>query len=73
MSYVVRFTVDSKINKIVDILQKVPGSSIVYCKSRRRTKEISDLLNLQGIRADYYHAGLTQEQRSTKQEQWIKR
>jgi ATP-dependent DNA helicase RecQ len=71
LSYSV-FTVDSKINKIVDILQKVPGSSIVYCKSRRRTKEISDLLNLQGIRADYYHAGLTQEQRSTKQEQWIK-
>jgi ATP-dependent DNA helicase RecQ len=71
LSYSV-FAVDSKINKIIDILQKVPGSSIVYCKSRRRTKEISDLLNLQGIKADYYHAGLSQEQRSTKQEQWIK-
>jgi ATP-dependent DNA helicase RecQ len=71
LSYSV-FNVDSKINKIVDILQKVPGCSIVYCKSRRRTKEISDLLNLQGIKADFYHAGLSQEQRSTKQEQWIR-
>jgi ATP-dependent DNA helicase RecQ len=71
LSYSV-FAVDSKINKIVDILQKVPGSSIVYCKSRRRTKEISDLLNLQGIKSDFYHAGLTQEQRNSKQEQWIK-
>ena len=71
LSYSV-FTVDSKINKITDILQKVPGSSIVYCKSRRRTKEISDLLNLQGIKADFYHAGLTQEQRSSKQENWIR-
>jgi ATP-dependent DNA helicase RecQ len=71
LSYSV-FTVDSKINKIIDILQKVPGSSIVYCKSRRRTKEISDLLNLEGIKADYYHAGLLQDQRHTKQEQWIK-
>lgn len=71
LSYSV-FNVDSKINKIVDILQKVPGCSIVYCKSRRRTKEISDLLNLQGIKADFYHAGLGAEQRSAKQEQWIK-
>ncbi len=71
LSYSV-FAVDSKINKITDILQKVAGSSIVYCKSRRRTKEISDLLNLQGIKADYYHAGLSQDQRNTKQEQWIK-
>jgi ATP-dependent DNA helicase RecQ len=71
LSYSV-FTIDSKINKIIDILQKVAGSSIVYCKSRRRTKEISDLLNLQGIKADFYHAGLSQEQRNTKQEQWIK-
>jgi ATP-dependent DNA helicase RecQ len=70
LSYSV-FNVDSKINKIVGILQKVTGSSIVYCKSRRRTKEISDLLNMHGIAADFYHAGLDQEKRSTKQEQWI--
>ncbi|NII23763.1 RecQ family ATP-dependent DNA helicase [Pseudoflavitalea sp. X16] len=66
------FETDAKINKIVDILQKVPGSSIVYCKSRKRTKSISDLLNMQDIQADYYHAGLPQEERSKKQEAWIK-
>lgn len=66
------FSVDSKINKITDILQKVPGCGIVYCKSRRRTKEISDQLNQNGIVADFYHAGLTQQQRNTKQEQWIR-
>jgi ATP-dependent DNA helicase RecQ len=71
LSYSV-FNVDSKINKITEILQKVPGSSIVYCKSRRRTKEFSDQLNEKGIKADFYHAGLTQEQRNTKQEQWIR-
>ena len=70
LSYSV-FKVDSKINKIVDILQKVPGSSIVYCKSRRRTKDISDLLNMHGISAGFYHAGLTSEERSRKQEAWI--
>lgn len=66
------FETDAKINKIIDILQKVPGSSIIYCKSRKRTKAICDLLNMQDIQADYYHAGLPQEERSKKQEAWIK-
>ncbi len=70
LSYSV-FKVDSKINKIIDIIKKVAGSGIVYCKSRKRTKEISDLLRLQQISSDFYHAGLTQEERNRKQEEWI--
>lgn len=70
LSYSV-FVTDSKINKIVDILQKVQGSSLVYCRSRKRTREISDLLNMHGIKSDYYHAGLTQSVRNEKQEGWI--
>ncbi|HVT84195.1 MAG TPA: ATP-dependent DNA helicase RecQ [Chitinophagaceae bacterium] len=65
------FEVDSKVNKIIEVLIKIPGSSIVYCKSRKRTKEISELLQLQNISADYYHAGLAQEDRNRKQEEWI--
>ena len=71
LSYSV-FKVDSRINKIIEILKNVPGSSIVYCKSRRRTKEISDLLKMHGLSADFYHAGLTQEERNSKQKEWIK-
>jgi len=70
LSYSV-FKVDSKINKIIEVLRKVPGSSIVYCKSRKRAKEISELLRLQNISADFYHAGLPQEERNRKQEEWI--
>jgi ATP-dependent DNA helicase RecQ len=71
LSYSV-FEVDSKINKVIEILKKVPGSAIVYCKSRKRTKEISELLQLQNIVADFYHAGLPQEERNKRQEDWIK-
>ena len=71
LSYSV-FKVESKFNKIKDILEKISGSSIIYCRSRRHTKEISDWLNLQGISADYYHAGLPGSERSLKQESWIK-
>lgn len=65
------FCIDSKINKLQDILNNVPGSSIVYCSSRKQTKELAYLLNLQNIQADYYHAGLSQELRTQKQEAWI--
>ncbi|MEO6315660.1 MAG: ATP-dependent DNA helicase RecQ [Chitinophagaceae bacterium] len=70
LSYSV-FKEDSKINKLVDILTHVAGSSIVYCKSRRRTKDIADQLATYNINADYYHAGLTAEERNKKQEAWI--
>ncbi|MBL7739015.1 MAG: RecQ family ATP-dependent DNA helicase [Chitinophagaceae bacterium] len=70
LSYSV-FKVDSRINKIIEILKNVPGTGIVYCKSRKRTKEISELLQLQGIAANYYHAGLLQEERNSRQEAWI--
>ena len=71
LSYSV-FKVDSKINKVIEILNKVQGSAIVYCKSRKRTKEIAELLQLQNIIADFYHAGLPQEERNKRQEDWIK-
>lgn len=71
LSYSV-FKVDSKINKVIEILNKVPGTGIVYCKSRKRTKEIADLLRLQNISSDFYHAGLPQEERNKRQEDWIK-
>jgi ATP-dependent DNA helicase RecQ len=63
--------VDSKINKLVDILQKVNGTAIVYCRNRKLTKETAHLLQLRNISADYYHAGLEQKSRSKKQEDWI--
>lgn len=71
LSYSV-FNVESKITKIREVLEKVPGSSIVYCRSRKRTKLISDQLNLYGIQSECYHAGLTREERSRRQEAWIK-
>jgi len=70
LSYSV-FKADSKINKLVEILNNVRGSSIVYCRSRRRTKEIAAQLQTYKINADYYHAGLTAGERNKKQEAWI--
>jgi ATP-dependent DNA helicase RecQ len=65
------FHVDSKINKVVDILNSVSGSGIVYCRNRRRTKEVAQMLQLHQIVADNYHAGLLQDERVQKQKDWI--
>lgn len=70
LQYVVRKP-ESKMEALVQILQKVSGTSIVYARNRRRTKEIAVALQQQGISADYYHAGLSAEERSNKQEGWI--
>lgn len=70
LSYSV-FKADAKLSKLVDVISKVPGTAIVYCKSRRRSAEIAGLLQMHNISADYYHAGLGSEERNRKQQAWI--
>ena len=62
---------EAKQAKLVHVVSKVPGTGIVYCRSRKRTQEIAALLQMHGFSADYYHAGLKSEDRSTKQHQWM--
>ncbi len=71
LSYSVLYE-DAKYTKLVDILQKVNGSAIVYVRNRRKTKEIADYLNQCKISATHYHAGLGNEERSQRQENWLK-
>ena len=65
------FNVASKQNKLLEILNNVKGSAIVYCKSRKQTKTVADLLLLHKISANFYHAGLSNEERNKRQESWI--
>lgn len=71
LSYSV-FTPPSKENKIIEVFNKVSGSGIAYCRSRKRTKELSAVLQVNQINADFYHAGLTTDTRNQKQDDWIR-
>lgn len=62
---------DNKPEKLKHILQRVQGSAIVYCRNRKRTREVADMLEQDGIAATYYHAGLTGEERASRQELWL--
>lgn len=71
LSYSVLYE-DAKFTKLVDILNKVPGTAVVYVRNRRKTKEIAEYLQKYRISATYYHAGLQNEERAIRQENWIK-
>ncbi|MEE4198311.1 MAG: ATP-dependent DNA helicase RecQ [Bacteroidales bacterium] len=69
LTYLVR-EVEDKQNYLIDTLNQVKGSGIIYARNRKKTKEIALMLQKSGISADYYHAGLKHEDRSHKQNQW---
>ena len=71
ISYVVRES-NKKADEIVHILNRVPGSAIVYVRNRQRAQELAAYLQEKGISADFYHAGLSSKERSEKQEAWKK-
>ena len=70
LSYSIRY-VEDKLGKLLNILNNVPGTGIVYVRSRRGTEQLAEFLQNNNISADFYHAGLSTEERSSKQEKWI--
>lgn len=71
LAYVVRHTEDKE-SELLHILQRVNGSGIVYTRNRKKTKEISQFLNRNHITATFYHAGLNDETKDSRQKTWLK-
>lgn len=57
--------------KLLEMCNKVRGSGLIYTRSRKETVELSRLLSENGLSSDYYHAGLTLEERTLKQSKWM--
>lgn len=70
LSFTVRNT-ENKEQQMLDILNRVQGSAVVYVRNRKRTQDYARLLNRHQLKADYYHAGLQPNERSKRQEDWI--
>ena len=69
LAYVVRQASDKR-DELLHIITHVKGATIVYVRSRRRTKEVADLLVENGISATYYHAGLDTAEKDERQRNW---
>jgi ATP-dependent DNA helicase RecQ len=71
LSYAVRM-VENKIEKAIEILNKIPGSAIIYTRNRKGTKQIAQELHRLGHSATFYHAGLDVATRELRQQEWKK-
>lgn len=71
LAYVVR-CVEDKFGQLLRVCNGVAGSGIVYLRERKKCEELADFLNAKGIAADFYHAGMTQQERNRKQTAWKK-
>ena len=69
LAYVVRRATDKR-QELIHILESVKGCAIVYARSRRRTKEVAELLCEAGISATFYHAGLDTVVKDQRQHEW---
>ena len=67
--YVVRQANDKR-EQLIHILNSMPGTAIVYARSRQRTKEYAELLTKAGISATFYHAGLDTSVKDERQQAW---
>ncbi len=69
LAYIVHET-DDKEGLTLKTLQAISGSAIVYARSRKRTREMANFLNRNGVTATYYHAGLNHLTKDQRQAEW---
>jgi ATP-dependent DNA helicase RecQ len=70
LSFICR-NADVKMPKLLEAVQKINGSQLIYVRNRQKTKELADFLQQHNIKASYYHAGLSHIERQQRQEDWI--
>jgi len=69
--YEIRDKVDPKREIIKFIKQNQGKSGIIYCLSRKKVEELAELLNVNGIKALPYHAGLDAKTRAENQDRFL--
>ena len=70
LSYSVRHT-DDKNGQLLRLVRNVPGSGIVYVRTREGTEQVADMLRREGITAAAYHGGMGHAERSLRQEEGV--
>lgn len=65
------YKVENKLTQLIALVKSQKRSIIIYCRNRRSCKDLAVQLQQEGIRTGYYHAGLSKEERTNAQEDWI--
>tara|TARA_B100001115_G_scaffold175202_1_gene161024 strand:- start:2262 stop:4151 length:1890 start_codon:yes stop_codon:yes gene_type:complete len=62
---------EDKWGRCKELLDKIPGTALIYLRNRRGTVEVAQWLKQTGYTADFYHAGLSVDERQSKQKDWV--
>ena len=65
------FTIEDKLNRLLQIFKKTKTPAIVYINSRKKAEEISSFLNANNLSSSFYHAGLSTEVKKSTFENWM--
>ncbi|WP_340199061.1 RecQ family ATP-dependent DNA helicase [Ascidiimonas sp. W6] len=63
---------ENKLQTTIHLLGKHPGSAIIYVRNRKATLDISTYLKQHRITADFYHGGISSEDKQNKLRAWLK-
>ena len=69
LAYLVRHS-DDKLYDLIRLFEQTPGAAIVYVRSRRHAREISEHLCQAGLSSTFYHAGLDYADKDRRQREW---
>lgn len=69
LAYVVRKT-DDKLGNLLRICTGVNGTGIIYVRERKKCEDVANFLKAHGVDADFYHAGMSRDLRTLKQDNW---
>ena len=70
LSYSVR-RVEEKNEQLLRLVRNVPGSGIVYVRTREATEQVAELLRREGVAAAAYHGGMGHAERAARQDEWV--
>jgi ATP-dependent DNA helicase RecQ len=66
------FTVEDKLQPLLQIFNKTKRPAIVYVNSRIKTEQIAAFLNANTIKSTFYHGGLSTPEKNNAFENWMK-
>lgn len=62
---------EDKLYQLKKHLLEIPGSAIIYVRSRKMSLFLSDFLNKNGFKATFFHGGISKTEKEEKLNQWL--
>ena len=65
------FTIEDKLQRLIQIFTKTKKPAIVYVNSRKKTEQIATFLNSKNFKSSFYHGGMSSIEKNISFENWM--